>query len=128
MELQFMHEHYTYLSWKTHYEISYSVAVRISLIHFLMKIATLIIYHSGARVARSFVFCVVFCVSLFVRLSFFFWTLLYILLRFTASDYSFGILQLLLLITSVTESQNISIVWLSHHLTISVPHEGYSRN
>ena len=30
---------------------------------------------SGARVARSLVFCVMFCKSLFIYLSFFFWSL-----------------------------------------------------
>ena len=40
----------------------------------------------GIRVARSLAFCVVFCRSLFVLLSFFF--LLPVPLRFTASDYT----------------------------------------
>ena len=55
---------------------------------------------SGVRVARSLVFCVVFCRSLFVLLSFFFWPLCFLsffdlrilitslwYLRFTDSDY-----------------------------------------
>jgi hypothetical protein len=47
---------------------------------------------SGVRITRSLVFSVVFCISLFVLLSFFFWPIvLSVLLRFTASNYSFGI-------------------------------------
>jgi hypothetical protein len=46
------------------------------------------------RVARSFVFCVVFCKSLFVQLSFCLWPLS--VLRFTSSNYPFGIFKLFL--------------------------------
>ena len=48
---------------------------------------------NGARITRSLVLCVMFCRrSLFVLMSFFFWPLivLSVLLRFTDSDYSFG--------------------------------------
>ena len=63
---------------------------------------------SGVRVARSLVFCMVFCVSLFIILLFLLWPLrclsfsdlrllitplaitLSVLLRFTTSDYPFG--------------------------------------
>ena len=49
---------------------------------------------SGVCVARSFVFCVVVCRSLFVH---FLLTVVFsFLLRFTSSDYSFGIFKLLL--------------------------------
>jgi hypothetical protein len=45
--------------------------------------------------ARSLVFCVVFCRSLFVSLSCFHLTIvLYVLLRLTNSDYPFGIFKL----------------------------------
>ena len=44
---------------------------------------------SGVRVARSLVFYLMFSISLFVLLSFFFHTLiLYVLLQFTASNYT----------------------------------------
>ena len=49
---------------------------------------------SGIRVARSFVFSVVFCISLFVI--FRFAIVLSVLLRFTDSDYPFGIFTLFL--------------------------------
>jgi hypothetical protein len=43
---------------------------------------------SGVRVARSLVFCVMFCRSLFVLLPLFFWPLtLFVHVRFMASDY-----------------------------------------
>jgi hypothetical protein len=47
---------------------------------------------SGIRIAQSLVFCVVFCRSLFVLLA----IALYALLRFTVSDYPFGIFKLIL--------------------------------
>jgi hypothetical protein len=48
--------------------------------------------------ARSLVFCVVFCRSLFVSLSCFHLTIvLYVLLRLTNSDYPFGIFKLFFL-------------------------------
>ena len=47
---------------------------------------------SGVRVARSLVFCVLFCRSVFVIL--FLVIILSVLLRFTASDYLFGIFKL----------------------------------
>ena len=50
----------------------------------------------GVRVARSLVFYVVFCRLLFVL---FLLTIVLYVLRFTASDYPFGILDLRLLIT-----------------------------
>jgi hypothetical protein len=57
---------------------------------------------SGVHVAQSLVFCVVFCRSLFVLLSFLSWHfVLFVLLRLTASDYSVGILDLLFLITQL---------------------------
>ena len=47
---------------------------------------------SGVRVARSLVFCVVFCRSLCVPLSFFLLVIaLSVLLRFMDSDYPFGV-------------------------------------
>ena len=46
---------------------------------------------SGVRGARSFVFCAMLCRSLFVLLSLF----VCVLLRFTASNYPFGIFKLL---------------------------------
>jgi hypothetical protein len=54
---------------------------------------------SGVGVARSLVFCVMFCRSLLVRVSYFFLLaiVLYVL-RFTASDYPFGIFNIFLLI------------------------------
>ena len=45
---------------------------------------------SGVCVDRSLVFCVVFCRSLFVFLSFFLLVIGLSVLRFTAFDYSFG--------------------------------------
>ena len=53
----------------------------------------------GVNVARSLVFCVVFCKSLFAFLSFFD-TVLSVLLRFTASDYPFSIFKFVLHIHS----------------------------
>ena len=50
---------------------------------------------SGVHVTRSIVLCVLFCRSLFGRLSVFFW----LLCRFMDSDYPFGILDLQILIT-----------------------------
>ena len=47
---------------------------------------------SGIHIAQSLVFCVVFCRSLFVLLA----IALYALLRFTVSDYPFGIFKLIL--------------------------------
>jgi hypothetical protein len=47
-------------------------------------------------VTRSLVFCVVFCRSLFVLLSYFFAIMLSFSLRFTDSDYPFGIFKLFL--------------------------------
>ena len=77
----------------------------------------------GVRVARSLVFCVMFCRSFFfVLLSFFFWPLcclsFYLLaivlsvLRLTDSDCSFGIFKLFL---SVTNNHLLVfvIVWLT---------------
>ena len=50
---------------------------------------------SGVRVTRSLVFCVVYCRSLFFILFFFLLAIvLSVCLRFTNSDYSFGILKL----------------------------------
>jgi hypothetical protein len=51
---------------------------------------------SLVRVAQSLVFCVVFCTSLFV---FFLLAIVLSVLRFTADDYLFGILDLRLMIT-----------------------------
>ena len=45
----------------------------------------------GIRVARSLVFCVMFCRSLFSWLFFIFWPLYCIHLQLTDSDYPFGI-------------------------------------
>jgi len=50
---------------------------------------------SGVRVAQPLVSCVVFCRSLFVLLFIILWPLLFVLLRFTDSDYPFGIFKLL---------------------------------
>ena len=50
---------------------------------------------NGVRVTRSLVLCVMFCRSLFVLLYFFFWAILFsVLLRYTDSDYPFGISKL----------------------------------
>jgi hypothetical protein len=48
-------------------------------------------FFSEVRVARSLVFCVVFCRSLFVR---FLLTIVLSFPRFTDSDYKFGIFKL----------------------------------
>ena len=54
----------------------------------------------GLRVARSLVFCVMFCRSLFVLLSFFFLAIaLSVLLRIMASDYTFDIFTLFYMFT-----------------------------
>jgi hypothetical protein len=77
---------------------------------------------SGVRVTRSIVLyvCLMFCRSLFVLLSFFFWLLyclsfgyciICLLARFTASDYPFGILDLRLLITPLVSQQTSKKVW-----------------
>ena len=72
---------------------------------------------SEVRVARSLVFCVMFCWSLFTLLT----IVLSVLLRFTASDYPFGILwplyclffyDLRLLITSLVSSNFPYIIHL----------------
>jgi hypothetical protein len=55
-----------------------------------------------ARVARSFVFCAVFCRSLFVLLSFCLFTIVLSVLRFTDSDYPFGIFKLFLQYGTIT--------------------------
>ena len=52
------------------------------------------------RVARSLVFCVMFCRSLFVLMSFIFWPLCCLLLRFIDSDYPFGTFKLFLSVIS----------------------------
>ena len=53
----------------------------------------------GVRVARSLVFCLVLWRSLFVLLSFFLLAIvLFVLLRFTGSDYPFGVFKLFLFI------------------------------
>ena len=53
------------------------------------------------HVARSLVFCVMFCRSLFVLMSFIFWSLCcLVLLRFTDSDYPFGIFKFFLSVIS----------------------------
>ena len=56
------------------------------------------VYPSGApgvRVARSLVFCVMFCISSFVLFHFFFWPFYCLsFFDFTASDYPFGIFKL----------------------------------
>jgi len=53
---------------------------------------------SGVHIARSLVFCVVFCRSLFVLLPFFFLAIvLSVLLRITASDYPFVVFKLFFL-------------------------------
>ena len=51
----------------------------------------------GVRVAKSFVFCVVFCRSLFVLFVFFPLVIVLSVLRFTASNYPFGIFNLYLI-------------------------------
>jgi type IV secretory pathway VirB3-like protein len=54
---------------------------------------------SGVRVARSLVFCVMFCGLMFVFFHFIFLLsiVLSVFLLFTASDYTFGIFKLFLL-------------------------------
>ena len=49
---------------------------------------------NGVRITQSQVFCVMFCRSLFVLLSFFYWPLCCLLLLFTDSDCPFGIFNL----------------------------------
>ena len=49
---------------------------------------------SGVRVARSLVFCAVFCRSLFVLFYFFLFAIVLSVLRFTDSEYIFGIFWL----------------------------------
>ena len=51
---------------------------------------------SGFCVSRPLVFCVVFCLSLFVLLSFFLLVIVLSVLWFTSSDYLFGIFKLFL--------------------------------
>ena len=52
---------------------------------------------SGVRVAKSLVFCVIFCRSLFILLFFFFWPLCCLsFLQFTTSDYHCCIFKLFL--------------------------------
>ena len=51
---------------------------------------------SEVCVTRSLVLCVMFCRSLFVPLSFFLLAIVLSVLRFTDSDYSFGIFKLFL--------------------------------
>jgi hypothetical protein len=54
-------------------------------------------YFSGVRVVQSLVFCVMFYISFFVLLFFFFAIVLSVLPRYTASDYlPFGIFTLFL--------------------------------
>ena len=73
---------------------------------------------SEVCVARSFVFCVMFCRSLFVLLSFFFWPLC--CLWCTKSDYHFGIFKLFLRflceiiipLTKTTKLMQLSRSWL----------------
>ena len=80
-------------------------------LHFLCQYQSSPLVLRGIRVVRSLVFCVLFCSrrSLFVLLSFFFWSLYYMdpsliydfwlplwYLRFMTSDYPFGIFKLLL--------------------------------
>jgi hypothetical protein len=55
---------------------------------------------SGVRVARSSVSCVVFCRSLFVLLSFFFWPLCCLYFDLRILNTHFGILKLFLLVIS----------------------------
>jgi hypothetical protein len=50
----------------------------------------------GVRVIRSLVLCVMFCRSLLVLLTFFLAIALSVLLRFTDSDYPFGIFKFFL--------------------------------
>jgi hypothetical protein len=52
---------------------------------------------NGVRVARPLVFCVMFCRSLFVLFFIFLATTVLSVLRFTASDYPFGIFKLFIL-------------------------------
>jgi len=59
---------------------------------YLNKTTITILKLSGVRVTRSLVFCVVFCRSLFVL--FLLAIVLSVLLRFTDSDYPFGISKL----------------------------------
>jgi len=61
----------------------------------LMEHPSSLTVFSGVRVSRSFVFYAVFSRSLFVLFSFLFLSL-YVLLRFTASDYLLGIFKLFL--------------------------------
>ena len=73
---------------------------------------------NGVRVARSFVFCVMFCISLVCPL------FLFIVCRITSSDYPFGIFRILTilsfglqsLITLLVSSKCWPLYCLSFHL------------
>jgi len=51
---------------------------------------------SGVHVARSLVFCLVFCRSLFVRFGLFLLAIVLSILQFTTFNFSFGIFKLFL--------------------------------
>jgi hypothetical protein len=59
---------------------------------------------SGVRVTQSLVFCVMFCRSLFVLLSFFFLTIVLSVILFTDYDYPLGIFKLVLLFVVTGQS------------------------
>ena len=71
---------------------------------------------SGARVARSLVFCVVFCKSLFVL---FLLVIRLSVLRFTDSDYPFVIFKLFLFVFFYILS--IKTVYLGSNEDVSIP-------
>ena len=78
------------------------------------------------RVAESLVFCVVFCRSSFVFfLPFFFWS---VLLRITASDYTFGInsYYILVFVTRINLQNNGE--WIIQHLRLWSKHKGMKEN
>jgi len=62
-----------------------------------MNMSSLLVF-SGVRASRTLIFCVAFCRSLFVffRLA----NVLSVLLRFTDSDYPFGMAKLLLMLSA----------------------------
>ena len=88
---------------------------------------------SGVRVTRSLVLCVLFYTSLFVILSFFFWSLCCLYLRFTDYDQPFAIFKhflqsfthwyiffnFLFVFLSTTFNDNHQLKHPIHHLHIS---------
>ena len=89
-------QHDFHIKW---YSCRVTVKRRVSLVEeeliFLLEHLSSLPVFSGVRVARSLVFCVMFCWSLFV---FFRLAIVLSVLLFTAFDYPFGVFKLLLII------------------------------